>query len=139
MGALLLLLWACHPTPRAVEPGAPAWQEFSEQAFARAKAEHKLVLLSVQAVFCHWCHVMNATTYRDPRVLALLAQHFVVVRVDEAAHPDLRERYAAWGWPATALLSADAEPIVTLRGHQPPAQFAALLQRVVDGERENLA
>jgi hypothetical protein len=78
---------------------------------------------------------MNATTYRDPRVLALLAEHFVVMRVDEAARPDLRERYAAWGWPATALLTPDAQPIVNLRGHQPPAQFAELLQRAIDGRQ----
>jgi hypothetical protein len=132
---LALALLACHPEPRAALLAEPAWQAWSDETFARARAEHKLILLSVQAAFCHWCHVMNATTYRDPRVLALLAEHFVVMRVDEAARPDLRERYAAWGWPATALLTPDAQPIVNLRGHQPPAQFAELLQRAIDGRQ----
>lgn len=114
----------------AVESG-PDWQAWSPAAFARARREHKLILVSLQAGFCHWCHVMDATTYRDARVLRLLREHFVVLRADEAARPDLRERYAAWGWPATALLTPDAEAIVNLRGHQPAAQFAALLEQLV--------
>lgn len=110
---------------------APDWQAWSPAAFARARRERKLILVSLQAGFCHWCHVMDATTYRDPRVLRLLREHFVVLRADEAARPDLRERYAAWGWPATALLTPDAEAIVNLRGHQPAAPFAALLEQLV--------
>ncbi|HEX5657782.1 MAG TPA: DUF255 domain-containing protein [Polyangiales bacterium] len=134
--AVLCTLLACHTgTPPAVETSGPSWRVWSQQAFAEARASHKLILLSVQADFCHWCHVMNATTYRDPRVLALLAEHFVLLRADEAERPDLRERYAAWGWPATALLTADAQPIVNLRGHQPAARFAALLEDLVERQR----
>src|ERR1700712_2697867 len=132
---LLSLSLGCRPelrAPVAVQGSEPQWLDWSDAAFARARQEHKLILISLQADFCHWCHVMNATTYRDPRVLALLAEHFVVLRADEASRPDLRERYAAYGWPATALLTPDAQPIVNLRGHQPAARFAALLEQLVD-------
>jgi uncharacterized protein YyaL (SSP411 family) len=133
---MLCVLLACHaPAPPGAPRKGPSWRTWSPRAFAEARAANKLILLSVQADFCHWCHVMNATTYRDPRVLALLAEHFVLLRADEAERPDLRERYAAWGWPATALLTPDAQPIVTLRGHQPPARFAALLQSLVERQR----
>lgn len=138
---LSLALIACsHPGPASQTAAAaperaaaalPAWRDLSAEAFSQAKHERKLLLLSVQAEFCHWCHVMNATTYRDPRVVALLRERFVTLRVDESERPDLAARYADWGWPATAILTPDAEPIVTLRGHRPAAAFRALLEQLV--------
>ena len=58
-------------------PGAPPsaaspeirWQAWSDYVFARAKAEKRLVLLDLDAVWCHWCHVMEETTYADPAVV----------------------------------------------------------------------
>jgi uncharacterized protein YyaL (SSP411 family) len=140
-----VLWWICwlacvacaHPTvrplqaPRATLDTTPAWQPWSADAFAQARSQRKLILLSVQAEFCHWCHVMNATTYRDPRVVALLRERFVTLRVDEAERPDLSARYADWGWPATALLTPEARGIVTLRGHRPAQDFLHLLRELV--------
>jgi hypothetical protein len=111
---------------------APDWHRPDREAVARAKAEHKLVLLSVQAEFCHWCHVMNDTTYRDARVVALLRERFVTLRIDQAEDPALSARYADYGWPATAILTDAAEPVVALRGHQPADGFYALLTKLVD-------
>jgi uncharacterized protein YyaL (SSP411 family) len=118
-------------SPASTEARAPAWRGLDADAFAQARRERKLLLLSVQAEFCHWCHVMNATTYRDPRVVALLRERFVTLRVDESERPDLAARYADWGWPATAILTPDAEPVVTLRGHRPAAAFRALLEQLL--------
>src|SRR5262249_30654899 len=72
---------------------AVAWQGWSDAVFARAAREHRLVLLDLGAVWCHWCHVMEETTYKDPDVTALLRDHFVAVRVDQDARPDLSNRY----------------------------------------------
>src|SRR5580704_2683853 len=69
------------------------WQPWSDQVWAQAKREHKLVLLDLEAVWCHWCHVMDATTYRDPEVAALIAEHYLAVKVDQDARPDLANRY----------------------------------------------
>jgi uncharacterized protein YyaL (SSP411 family) len=137
--ALALVLAGCTPqrgipavsAPTSASQAGVAWQRFDPEAFAQARRQRRLILLSVQANFCHWCHVMNATTYRDPRVVAVLREHFVVIRVDESERPDLATRYADWGWPATAILSPEAEPVVTLRGHRPAAPFAALLEQLV--------
>ncbi|MEZ4574986.1 MAG: DUF255 domain-containing protein [Vampirovibrionales bacterium] len=49
------------------------WQPFSNQAFAQARAEGKLVLLDLEAVWCHWCHVMDEQTYSRPEVQQALA------------------------------------------------------------------
>lgn len=107
------------------------WAEFGPEVFERAAAEDRIVLINVVATWCHWCHVMEAKTYANPEVAALLDAHFVVIRVDSDARPDVSERYGAWGWPATAVLSPQAEPILNLRGYQEAGEFAGLLRELI--------
>ncbi|MCB9661207.1 MAG: thioredoxin domain-containing protein [Sandaracinaceae bacterium] len=119
-------------TAQDAHGAAPDFREWTPAAFAEAREQGRLILVSVQAGWCHWCHVMNRETFSDPRVLSLLAEHYVVIRVEADARPDLAERYAAYGWPATALLTPDAQPILALRGFRPPDVFARILVRAAD-------
>ncbi len=100
-----------------------AWQPYSKDVFAQARSEGKLVLVDGAAAWCHWCHVMDETTYLDPAVGKLIAERFVAVRFDADAAPDLAERYGAWGWPATIVLSADAVELGKFRGYLPPEEM----------------
>ena len=84
-----------------------AWEPWSTVAFDRARAEGKPVLLSIVAPWCAASAEMLGTTYADPRVLDLLAAHFVSIRVDADRRPDIGERYALGGYPTTAFLDAD--------------------------------
>src|ERR1700687_448255 len=90
----------------ATDPPAIRWEGWSDGAFERARSQKRLVILDLVAVWCHWCHVMEETTYRDPRVVALLESRFVAVRVDQDARPDLSNRYEDYGWPATIVFDA---------------------------------
>jgi uncharacterized protein len=105
---------------------------WNDAVFAQAAKEHRYVLLDLHAVWCHWCHVMDDTTYADTKVSELIGRHFVGVSVDADSDPDLTSRYGNWGWPATIVLAADGSEIVKRRGYMPPAQMAALLQAIVD-------
>lgn len=130
---LMASLWltpmavAAAVTPAPADSNAPAWQDWSPAAFARARSEHKLVLLDMAAVWCHWCHVMDEKTYSDPAVLAELKQHYITLRVDQDARPDLANRYRDYGWPATIILSADGRDLVKRAGYIPADEFRALL------------
>jgi uncharacterized protein YyaL (SSP411 family) len=95
------------------------WRAWSTEAFAEARRDHKLILLDGAAEWCHWCHVMDETTYRDPEVGRILSERFVAIRVDVDEHPDLAERYGAWGWPATIIFSPEAAEIGKYRGYLP--------------------
>src|SRR5271170_658368 len=83
-----------------------ALQSWSPDAFKQAQREHKLVLLHLGAGWCHWCHVMEHVTYRDPAVDKLIQEHFVAIHVDQDSRPDLSNRYEDYGWPATILFDA---------------------------------
>jgi uncharacterized protein YyaL (SSP411 family) len=112
-----------------------AWREASPEAFSEAAREGRLVLLSVQAAWCHWCHVMNDTTFRDPAITRLVDERFVAIRADADARPDLAERYGAWGWPATILLTSDGREIAAVRGYRDTTAFRAILERVAGDPR----
>jgi uncharacterized protein len=124
------LLGLCVGHARAAD--AIAWQPWSEAAFAQAKREHKFVIMDLEAVWCHWCHVMDETTYRDPRVIALMGAHYVAVRVDQDSRPDLSNKYEDYGWPATVVFAADGSEIVRRRGYRNPDEMASMLQAIVD-------
>jgi uncharacterized protein YyaL (SSP411 family) len=83
------------------------WQPWSDSVFAQAQKEGRFVLLNLGAVWCHWCHVMDEITYRDPKVIELIRSHYIPVWVDEDSRPDLSNRYEDYGWPATIVFGAD--------------------------------
>jgi uncharacterized protein len=116
----------------AAEPaGSIAWQGWSNYAFGQAQRENKFVILDLEAVWCHWCHVMDATTYRDQRVIDLLKDRFIAVRVDQDSRPDLANRYEDYGWPATVIYAADGTEIVKKQGYIPPDGMVRLLLAVM--------
>src|SRR5580704_10128307 len=148
MVALVPLAAACVPSSGLVaRPAAPpaaataaaegaprdalAWADLTPATFARAKAERRYVILDGAAEWCHWCHVMEATTYHDPKVKELLDARFIAVKVDVDARPDVEERYADWGWPATVIFSPDAEELGKLRGYVAPEELLRVLREVV--------
>ena len=130
---------ACAATGPGTRPASGAhdsaaaftWHEWTPATFATARRERRILLVNVAASWCHWCHVMDHETYADPEVAALLRDHFTPIRVDSDARPDVAERYAEWGWPATAVLTSDARPVLELRGYQTPREFAELLRGLV--------
>src|SRR4051812_16896836 len=119
----------------AFPPGARAeaihWESWSDAAFARAGREHRFVILDLEAVWCHWCHVMEEKTYADPEVRKLIAEKYIAIRVDQDARPDLSNRYEDYGWPATIVFAADGSEIVKRRGYIPPGEMIAMLKAII--------
>ena len=95
-----------------------AWNEWGAEAFAKATAEDKPVLLDIGAVWCHWCHVMDRESYENAETARLINEHFIPVKVDRDERPDVDARYQAavaaisgqGGWPLTAFLTPDGRP-----------------------------
>jgi uncharacterized protein YyaL (SSP411 family) len=109
------------------------WEHrWSQELLAQAQREHRYVLLDLEAVWCHWCHVMEAQTYADPQVAKLIGAHYIAVKVDQDSDPELSNRYGDWGWPATIVFAPDGSEIVKRRGFIPPQNMASLLQAIVD-------
>ena len=93
------------------------WYPWGEDAFAKAKAEDRPILLDIGAVWCHWCHVIDHESYEDPEIAKVINENFVPVKVDRDERPDVDSRYQAavnaltgqGGWPLTAFLTPDGK------------------------------
>ena len=93
------------------------WYPWGDEAFARAKAEDKPILLDIGAVWCHWCHVIDRESYENPEIAAIINAHFIPVKVDRDERPDIDVRYQSavsaitgqGGWPLTAVLTPEGK------------------------------
>src|SRR5687767_13531079 len=94
------------------------WYAWGEEAFARARAEDRPVLLSVGYSACHWCHVMEHESFENAEIAAELNRLFVCIKVDREERPDLDQIYmnavqlmtGRGGWPMSVFLTPDLAP-----------------------------
>lgn len=96
-----------------------AWQVWSEDTLERARAEGRLILVSSGFFACHWCHVLQQESFRDPDFARLLNAGFMPIKVDREAEPaldaELRRAMQAVsgraGWPLNLVLTPDGDPL----------------------------
>ncbi|KAA5533226.1 thioredoxin domain-containing protein [Taibaiella lutea] len=94
------------------------WFPWGEDAFEKARLEHKPVLVSIGYSACHWCHVMEHESFEDPVVADFMNKHFVNIKVDREEHPDVDHLYmdalqamsGAGGWPLNMFVTPDKKP-----------------------------
>ncbi len=92
------------------------WHPWNEAALARARTEHKPILLSIGYSACHWCHVMAHESFEDADTAALMNRLYINIKVDREERPDLDRVYQlahqvltqrGGGWPLTLFLAPD--------------------------------
>jgi uncharacterized protein YyaL (SSP411 family) len=125
-----------HFSPRPNRAHEVRWRPWSAEAFEAARAEDKPILLSISAVWCHWCHVMDETSYSDQQVIDIVNEQYVPVRVDNDVRPDVNQRYNMGGWPTTAFLTPEGD-ILTGATYMPPGQMADALAKVSSYYRQH--
>ncbi len=94
------------------------WYPWSEEAFSKARAEDKPVLLSVGYSACHWCHVMERESFEDEATAEIMNENFVNIKVDREERPDVDSIYMSavqamthhGGWPMTVFMTPDGAP-----------------------------
>jgi len=125
-----------HFSPRPNRAHEIDWRHWSDEAFAEARSVDKPVLLGISAVWCHWCHVMDETSYSDEQVISIINERFVPVRVDNDQRPDVNARYNMGGWPTTAFLTPDGEVLAGMT-YVPPDQMREVLDQLSEYYRDN--
>ena len=125
------------------------WYEWGDEAFERAQAEDKPLLVSVGYSSCHWCHVMAHESFEDGATAALMNELFVNVKVDREERPDVDAvtmeatvgMTGSGGWPTTVFLTPDGKPFYAGTYFPPEprhglASFRDVLHAVAQAWRE---
>ena len=132
------------------------WYPWGDEALAKAKAENKLIFLSIGYSSCYWCHVMERESFMDEEIAALMNKNFVCIKVDREERPDLDEIYMqalniymqlvgskqGGGWPLSMFLTPDAKPLMggtyfPPRDSEGQIGFQSVLNRVVEAWTAN--
>ena len=107
------------------------WYPWGQEAFDKAKAEDKLIFLSVGYSTCHWCHVMERESFENKEIAQIMNEHFVCVKVDREERPDVDKVYMSFvqattgggGWPMNCWLTPDLKPVVGATYFPPVDKF----------------
>jgi hypothetical protein len=94
------------------------WYPWGDEAFERARAEDRPLLVSVGYSSCHWCHVMAHESFESEATAALMNDLFVNVKVDREERPDVDAvtmeatvgMTGSGGWPTTVFLTPEGDP-----------------------------
>ncbi len=113
------------------------WYPWGNEALAKAKAENKLLLISIGYAACHWCHVMEHESFEDTAVANYMNANFVSIKVDREERPDIDQIYmnavqlltGSGGWPLNVIAFPDGRPIFG-GTYFPPAQWLSMLDQV---------
>lgn len=128
------------------------WFPWGDEAFDRAEAEDKPLLVSVGYSACHWCHVMAHESFEDHETAALMNERFINVKVDREERPDVdsimmtavQAMSGQGGWPLNAFLTPDGVPFYGGTYWPPNARqgmpaFREVLSAVSDAYRDKRA
>ena len=94
------------------------WYPWGDEAFERARAEDKPILLSIGYSACHWCHVMERESFENEKIARAMSDTFICIKVDREERPDVDQIYmtavqtltGSGGWPLTVFLLPNGQP-----------------------------
>ncbi|NNE55492.1 MAG: thioredoxin domain-containing protein, partial [Flavobacteriales bacterium] len=120
------------------------WHPWGDEAFEKAKAQNKLVLVSVGYSACHWCHVMEHETFEDSAAAAIMNENFINIKVDREERPDVDQVYMTavqlmtrrGGWPLNCFTLPDGRPIYG-GTYFPKDQWINILEDLVEKQKSD--
>ena len=112
------------------------WMPWGQEALDKAKAENKLILISIGYSACHWCHVMERESFENEAIAETMNRFFVSIKVDREERPDIDQIYMiavqlmtnAGGWPLNCICLPDGRPIYGGTYFKPQDWQSVLLQ-----------
>ncbi len=114
------------------------WFPWGDEALAKAKAEDKLLIISVGYAACHWCHVMEHESFEDSLVAKIMNDNFVSIKVDREERPDVDDVYMTaaqlingrGGWPLNAIALPNGKPVFA-GTYYPKDQWLNILNQII--------
>ena len=99
------------------------WHEWSNESFALAEEQNKLILLDISAQWCQFCKKMKAVTYSDPKVIEIINDNYIAIESDIEITTDVKMLYGNFGVPGTVILTAEREELNKRLGYISPQQM----------------
>lgn len=123
---LPLLTWTSSGVLQAQELN---WRHNYAAARKEAVETGRPLLLDFGTEACVWCRKQDATTLRDPRVVKLLSERFIPVKVDGDRDANLTRALGIDSFPTLILASPEGKVLGRHEGYADVTQLIALLAK----------
>jgi thioredoxin-related protein len=131
------------PQPLAAT-GSVAWKKLDD-AMDDALKSKRPVFVMVHAPWCGYCRKMDATTFRDPTIVRMLAAKFSSSRLDGESESTVRwpprkavteaeiaqKVFGVSGFPTLLFLRSDRKVLARISSYLPADQMKMLLEAVL--------
>jgi len=110
------------------------WKPYSENLLSTELKEHKAIIIDFSADWCIPCKELDATTFSDPKVIAL-SRRFSTLRADMTKSlsqqvEQLRQKYKILGVPTILILNSKGHETKRIIGYIGPKKFYKLLNQI---------
>jgi thioredoxin-related protein/YHS domain-containing protein len=103
------------------------WQQDHKKGIAEAQNLSRPVLLYFTAKWCPSCLRVERTVFVDKRVVQFIGEHFVAVRIDADAAPDIAAAWKVDRLPSAIFASPDGRTQNRIEGYRSAEQFLSEL------------
>jgi thioredoxin-related protein len=110
-------------------PEDVVWHPY-EEGLALGKKDNKKIFVHFHARSCKYCARMKKETFKDPAVLAYLAENFVCIDLEFQEKKELFLEYGVQKVPDNWFLTAGGQKISNLPGFVPPDEFFKMLEYI---------
>lgn len=105
------------------------WRDDYAAARREASETGKPLLFDFGTEACVWCRKLDATTFRDPKVVKLLNEQFIPVKIDANKYAKLTSALAVESFPTLVLATADGKVAGRHVGYATVAELMGLLNK----------
>lgn len=107
-----------------------------EDGLKKAESDSLHVVILFETDWCGWCKKMDKTTLSDPKIIELMSDNFVAIKVNGDKRRDLTKSFGVRGYPATWFLKHDGTRLAPIQGYWKAADFYWLLKYIAESAYE---
>lgn len=104
------------------------WLTNLEHAKEEATKTRKLILLQFEMDGCRGCKKLEATTYKEQKVINEINEWFVLLKLDLIKDREVRKSFGAYWTPAIYFIDQNGNSYYHFNGYLPPDELRAMLR-----------
>lgn len=122
--AMGVLFTADHVSAQGVQ-----WRYDYVAARKEATETGRALLLDFGTTDCFWCRKLDATTFRDPKIVQVLNAQFIPVKIDANQYQQMTTTLGVDSFPTLILATPNGQVVGRHVGYATVAQMGALLDK----------
>ena len=116
------------------------WYHNWDAGIEAGRKEKKPVLVDFYADWCKWCHVMDDSTFSDPKIKKIFASDWITIRLDTQdmetmgtfkgetlTFRQMSGAFGVTGLPSYLFIDNEGEPVTIIPGYIPKEYFSIIL------------